>query len=258
MKAGYIAIVVLSLTAHSLADGDGSTGSQCVIKCLWPESADSGVARSASAFRQLASEDSRCTDTEKVITCVEACPSGKYVTLAREVHRIFNKYCADGADQAAKEKFFADNTRFQQAWFSAREKEKCQEVATTPERACALASSCVFGSALTAVRNDFPDDVVSINVIWDKISYVATVEASYGESLPSSCGLLFEPNVPEPPYQPPYPYEPYHAEPYPYESYQRNAYQHNSYQRNPYQRNPYQRNTYQRNSYRRNPYKRRH
>lgn len=42
-------------------------------------------------------------DTEKVITCVEACPSGKYVTLAREVHRIFNKYCADGADQAAKE-----------------------------------------------------------------------------------------------------------------------------------------------------------
>ncbi|KAH7714376.1 hypothetical protein AAVH_18260 [Aphelenchoides avenae] len=56
MKTGFLAIVLVYLTAHFLAEADGADGVQCVHKCLgWEEGTDTSVAR--SVFRV---EDPRC------------------------------------------------------------------------------------------------------------------------------------------------------------------------------------------------------
>ncbi|KAH7697006.1 hypothetical protein AAVH_35913 [Aphelenchoides avenae] len=63
MKTGFTAIVVLSLTAHTLANGDGSTGAKCVYKCYKNDFAE---VNGRSSFQQMfnrasAPEDRECS-----------------------------------------------------------------------------------------------------------------------------------------------------------------------------------------------------
>ncbi|KAH7709915.1 protein CREG1 precursor [Aphelenchoides avenae] len=198
------------------------------------------------------------------MACVERCQVEKYSILAREVSRILDKYCGNYVDESVREKFFGDQVQFEKAWGSEYEQQcKADEAeADTAEEKCKSMSECLFGTALTSVKNGICFDVVSFNVLWQKINNAAIAETRFGESLPSSCNHLFEPyqpalNQPESScYPEPYPYAPYKPEPYQRNPYQRNPYHRKPYQRNPYHRKPYQRNPYQRNTYHRNPYKR--